>query len=274
VPTTALLLALAAACLHAFWNLLIARARNTEAATAVATAVGVIVFAPLAVAAWDVSRDAIPYLAASSALEFLYIAVLAAAYRRANLSLVYPIARGLAPVLVLTIAALALGAGTSPAEVVGVMIVVLGVLAVRGPSGRTDRLGVTLAIVIAGTIAAYTLVDNSGIERAGALSYFEITLAGPAIVYLAAITVLRGPREVGSELSAATALAGVAMFGAYLLTLIALRDAAAAPVSAVRETSVVIATALAVPVLRERVTPLRLTGAILVAAGVAVLAVA
>jgi drug/metabolite transporter (DMT)-like permease len=274
VSTTALVLALAAACLHAFWNLLIARARDPEAATAVALCIGVVAFAPFAVATLGVGRDAIPYIAASSALELVYIVLLAAAYRRANLSLVYPIARGLAPVFVLLVAALALGAATNPAEVLGVVVVVLGVLAVRGVRDDADRRrrGLVFAVVIAATIASYTLIDNSGIERAQALSYFEVTLIGPAIVYLVAIVALRGRSAVGAELSRATAFAGVAMFGAYLLALIALEHAPAAPVAAIRETSVVIATALAVPVLRERVTPLRFAGAVLVVTGVALLA--
>jgi drug/metabolite transporter (DMT)-like permease len=272
VSSLALALALSAACLHAFWNLLIARARDTEAATAVALCVGVVVFAPVCVATWDVERGAIPYLAASSALELAYVALLAAAYRRSDLSLVYPVARGLAPVLVLVVATLALGAATSPAEALGVAVVVVGVLAVRGPRGRADRRGLALALTIAATIAAYTLVDNSGIELASAASYFELALVGPAVLYAAAILAVRGRGRVATEITATNAVAGVTMFGAYLLVLLALRHAPAASVSAVRESSVVIATALAAPVLKERVTPMRLTGAVLVVAGVALLA--
>jgi len=70
-----------------------------------------------------------------------------------------------------------------------------------------------------------------------------------------------------------TVLVGAASAGAYLLVLLALRLASAPAVAAVRETSVVIATALAAVVLKERVGPVRLAGAALVAAGVALLAV-
>jgi uncharacterized membrane protein len=65
---------------------------------------------------------------------------------------------------------------------------------------------------------------------------------------------------------------GAASAGAYLLVLLALRLASAPAVAAVRETSVVIATVLAALVLRERVSAVRVAGAVLVAAGVAVLA--
>ena len=272
MSTTALSLALAAAGLHAFWNLLIARARNTEAATAVALCVGALAFAPAAAATWGVERAAIPYIAASAALELLYVALLAAAYRRSELSLVYPLSRGLAPVIVLVVAVLALGAATNAAQLAGVLVIAAGVLAVRGPRGHADRRGATFALAIAATIATYTLVDNSGVERANALPYFELAPAPSAAVYLGAVLALRGRRAVKSEISPATVLAGVAMFGAYGLVLVALQHAPAAPVAAVRETSVVIATILAAPVLHERVSPLRLAGAALVVGGVALLA--
>jgi len=265
-------LALGAAVLHALWNLLIARARDTQAATAVALSVGVVVFAPVPAATWRLGADAIPFVVVSAALELLYVALLAAAYSRAELSLVYPLARGFAPVLVLAVAVLALGAATGAAQLAGVLVIALGVLAVRGPRRRTDGHGALFALAIAGTIAAYTLVDNSGVDRAAALSYFELALAPAAVVYLAAVLTIRGGRAVRAEISPTTVLAGLAAFGAYALVLLALQRAAAAPVSAVRETSVVIATALAAPVLHERVGRLRLAGAVLVLAGVALLA--
>src|SRR2546428_14024989 len=86
VPLTALGLALAAAFVHALWNLLLARARDPEAATAVALVVGVTVFALPAAAFWDVDRRVWPFAAGSAALELVYFALLAAAYRRSELS--------------------------------------------------------------------------------------------------------------------------------------------------------------------------------------------
>jgi cytochrome c oxidase subunit 2 len=62
---------------------------------------GVAVFAPVAALTWQVEWSAVPYMAASATAELAYFALLAAAYRRSDMSLVYPIARGLAPVLVL-----------------------------------------------------------------------------------------------------------------------------------------------------------------------------
>ncbi|HEX2045113.1 MAG TPA: hypothetical protein VHF23_05750, partial [Gaiellaceae bacterium] len=113
MSAAALLLALAAAFVHALWNLLLARARDPEAATAVALVVAVVAFAPVAAAVWEVDARAWPYMGGSAAVHLVYFVLLAAAYLRAELSLVYPLARGLAPVLVLVVAVAALGAGAS-----------------------------------------------------------------------------------------------------------------------------------------------------------------
>jgi hypothetical protein len=113
VPAGALALALGAAVVHAVWNLLLARADDTEAATAVALGLSVLLFAVPAILLWDVEADAWPYLAASAAFEVGYVATLAGALRRGDLSVVYPLARGSAPVLVLAVSAGVLGAATS-----------------------------------------------------------------------------------------------------------------------------------------------------------------
>jgi hypothetical protein len=97
VSASALALALAAAALHAGWNVLLARAGDVRAATTVALVIGVVLFAPAAVVTWDVEVEALPWIAASAALEIVYFALLTAAYGRSDLSLVYPIARGVAP---------------------------------------------------------------------------------------------------------------------------------------------------------------------------------
>ena len=226
-----------------------------------ATVASVVVAAPVAAATWDVERAALPYLAASSALELAYFVALAAAYSRSDLSLVYPVARGGAPVLVL-LGALALGRMPSAAEAAGVLVVGAGVLLVRG------RLGNVLpGAVIAALIAGYTIVDNAGIEHAGPVAYLELVVAPVALVALLAVPRPRlraalGPRPIA---------AGIASFAAYALVLAALERAPAAPVAAVRETSIVMAVALAAVLLGERVTPGRLAGGIAVAGGVALL---
>jgi drug/metabolite transporter (DMT)-like permease len=266
MPLDALALALGAAALHALWNVFLARERDVEAATAVAllALVGVLVL-PAALT-WRVDGDAVPYIAGSAVLELAYVALLAAAYRRFELSLVYPVARGLAPVLALVIVVLAGGARPSTAGVLGVLVVSAGVLLVRGARGSLA--GLALGATIAAAIAGYTVVDRYGIQHAAAGPYLLLVMIGPALVYPLAV----GRSRVRAALSPVTVAVGVASAGAYLLVLLALRLASAPAVSAVRESGVVIATGLAAVVLNERVGATRVAGAVLVVAGVALLA--
>ena len=271
MPATALLLALAAAVIHALWNVLLARARDPEAATAIAVLVGVITFTLPALLTWDVDGDVWPYVVGSTAFELAYIVLLAAAYRRSELSLIYPLGRGIAPVLVLIVGVTALGAGSSPAQAAGVCLVGLGVLLVRGLRREADARGLAFGVAIAACIAAYTLIDNGGVEHAEPLPYLILVMTPAAAVYAAALLWLRGVAPFRAELNLSTLAAGVASLSSYALALAALQLAAAAPVAAVRETSVVIAAVLAWAVLKEPVGPARLGGAVLVAAGIALL---
>jgi drug/metabolite transporter (DMT)-like permease len=270
VPTAALLLALAAAALHAFWNLMVARARDAEAAAALVFALSVVMYAPVAAVTWDADASVVPFAVVSGALELVYVILLASAYRRADLSLVYPVARGVAPVLVLVGGVALLGSPTSAEEVLGVLLVAVGVAFVRGLRVGAG-LGLVMGLGIAATIAAYTLVDSRGIRHAEPLTYLELIMAGPALVYLALVVAAKGRAAVRAELNAPIVIAAAAVLGAYGLVLAALQIASAASVAAVRETSVVIAVALAAPVLSERVGAGRLAGAVAVVAGVALL---
>jgi drug/metabolite transporter (DMT)-like permease len=270
MPTSALAFALAAACVHALWNVILARAPDIEAATAVAVIVAEVVYLPVAVVVWDVHRAAVPFLVASGALQLLYFALLPTAYRLADLSVVYPVARGTAPVLVLVVGVVALGRPTSAGQVVGVCLVGLGVVLVRGLRARPG-VGVPLGLLIACVIAAYTLVDKDGVKHAGAVPYLELTMIGPALAYSGAVVRVKGARALRNAWGPAVVVAGIATFGAYALVLLALQRAAAAPVAAVRETSVVIAALLARRVLKESVGLPRIAGAAAVAAGIALL---
>ena len=99
MPLSAFLLVLAAAVLHAGWNVILARADDVAAATTVALSMSVLLFAPVAALTWDVDASAVPWIAASALLEIAYFALLTTAYSRSDLTLVYPVARGSAPVL-------------------------------------------------------------------------------------------------------------------------------------------------------------------------------
>jgi drug/metabolite transporter (DMT)-like permease len=263
-----LILALGSATLHAAWNLLLGRARDVQAAAAVTFVISVAVALPFAIVWWHAEPSVWPWALASSLLEVVYVIALALAYRLSEVSFVYPVTRGLAPLLALGFAVVALGHGVSATEAVGIACIAVGVVGVRGRPGRGDATALLLTATIATTIAAYTLVDRVGIQRAGALTYFVLTLALPCLVY----SPLVGARAMRRELGPAVLAAGIANLGSFSLGLLALRHATAASVLAVRSTSVVIATVLAGRVLSERVSRLRLAGSVLVFAGIVLLA--
>ena len=209
-----------------------------------------------------------PYLAATCTLELTYFALLSFAYQRAELSVVYPLARGLAPVLVLTGAVAFTGAGTTPRQVAGVLLVGTGIVCVRGV--RHGR-GALLAVAIACAIASYTVVDKHGIVHASPLAYVELMSVFTGLAYAAAVVGTRGVGALRAALGWRAIAAGIGTFSAYACVLAALRLASAASVAAVRESGVLVATALGAIFLRERVTPWRAGGAALVVAGVALL---
>jgi drug/metabolite transporter (DMT)-like permease len=277
VSTTAFLLAFTAAWLHAGGNVFLGRRREPEAAVALMLLIGVIAFAPVAALTWRVDADAVPYIAASAALELGYFAFLAAAYRAADVGLVYPVARGSAPVLALLGAVVILGNSTSTGQILGVAAVTIGILLVCGvgvADATSDRRGVALALATAVFIAGYTLVDKEGLQHAAAIPYIELVLIGPAVVYGAVVARTRGVGAMRGEATPRLALVALLLFGTYVLVLLALREAPAASVSAVRETSVVIATVLAALAAHQPLRKGRLAGASLVALGVALVALA
>jgi drug/metabolite transporter (DMT)-like permease len=271
VPISALLLALAAAVIHATWNLLLSGTEDTHSATAVAIVVGTVVFLPVAVIGWRFSSAAVPYVAASSTLEAVYLLLLATAYSVAAMGFVYPIARGSAPVLVLAAGAVVTGTRVSLVAAVGVLLVAAGIVLVRGirRSGRPRDLALALSVGVC--IASYTLVDKHGIVHAGGIAYPEVVFALTAAMYVLGVWRARGAAAIRAAVGWKTAIAGVGFFGSYALVLAALRLAPAASVAAVRESSVVMAAAALAIGGREEVGPARFAGAVAVVAGIALI---
>ncbi len=200
------------------------------------------------------------------------MATLAAGFNRGDLSVVYPLARGSAPVLVLAVSAGVLGAATSAWEIAGIGLVAAGVLLVRGVRRPDDPVVVALALACGACIAGYTIVDAHGLDHAAALPYLWIVLALTAAGYVPLVARTRGTGALRAALRWETVAAAVLFVTAYLLVLAALRLAEPGPVAAVRETSVVVATAFGAVLLREPVTRARWAGALVVVTGIALIA--
>ncbi len=253
--------------------MLLAGARDTRASTAGVLIFGVALLAVPALVTGGVSSEAIPFIAGSAALELVYFVLLARAYDGGEVSVVYPIARGSAPVVVLVFGASALNESVSAGAAVGVLAIAAGVLLVGcgafpfhfARESATPLRDVWFGLAIGAVIASYTLVDSEAVEHADPIAYLALVVAPCALVYPFVA-------RTRPDLSPRTALTAAATFGAFLMVLAAFRLAPAAPVAAVRETSVVIAAVLSAVVLHEHVGPRRIAGALCVVAGVAAIA--
>ncbi|WP_028645186.1 DMT family transporter [Nocardioides sp. URHA0020] len=283
MSAAALLLTLLAAVVHAGWNQLLAGSRDPQARIGIAMLVGAVATVPFAVVGLRWDSDVWPYVVLSVAFELAYVLGLSAAYRHAPMSVVYPVARGTAPVLVLLVAAVALGERVGAWAALGALVVVAGILLVRGlPRGSTDpaaRRGVALALPVGACIAGYTLVDARGIEHASVAAYLLVTLGLTAAAQVLLASRQGGLRPLVADAFAPdewwrTTLAGLGFFLAYGLVLLALREAPAGLVAAVRETSVVIAVLALAATGQEPLRARTLAGAVLVTGGVALVVLA
>lgn len=271
MPLSAFVLALGAAVLHAGWNAYLARAADVFATTAVVLALSVVLAAPVAAATWDLEAEAVPWIVLSASLEGVYFLLLGAAYRRADLSLVYPVARGAAPVLVL-VGAAAAGTVLDAWQAAGVVLVGVGIFLVRGPSGSADRRGIALALAVAAAIAGYTLTDAEGIEHATPVAYLVLVLAPAAVAGIVWHLAAGRRASLRAAATPGAVVAAVAAISAYALVLAALSRAPAPAVAAVRETSILFAVALGAYVLGEPVGRMRAAGAAAVVAGTTLVA--
>lgn len=270
MPLTALVLVLAAAALHAGWNLLLKASGDRLVAAAVQSVAGALVLAPFLIAGgYPVDRS--PSLVASGVFHLGYGLTLVGAYERGDLSAVYPVARGTAPLLVTVGAAVVLDDTLGGLGVLGVVLIAAGILGViRHP----DR-GVVWAIACGGFIAGYSLVDGAAVRAEGGSLRYTAALLLTNAVTLSIVAL--GRRGWKPAMSAARVgggrqlLGGAASAFAYLLVLIAARDAPLGAVAAVRETSVLLGALGGWLLLGEPFGRTRAVGAAIIATGLVLL---
>ncbi len=269
-----------AALLHAVWNALVKAGRDRLVVLAIANGTGVLVsllivpFVALPLpASW-------PFLLASIALHTGYYFFLIRAYRVGDLSHVYPLARGLSPMLVAAFAAIFANEIPSPWGLVGVVLACAGITSLAFDGGapwRGDRRPIAYAAGTAVFIASYTLADGMGVRRAGdALAYIVWLMILDGIPIICFTAFIRR-RQLLAAIKAnwrPGSLSGVLQFGAYGLVIWAMSLGSMAAVSALRETSVIFATFIGAVVLKERVGTLRISAAILVALGIVLMRLA
>lgn len=271
------LLVLAAAALHAGWNALIkAKLEPLLAMTLVVIGSG-LAGVPLLLAFGAAPRVALPYVLGSTALHLGYYLALAEAYRRGDMSRVYPIARGGAPLLATLFAVVIAGETISLRALAGVLMLGAGVVLLsfgRSGEARQDRLAPVFALLTALVIAGYTVVDGLGARVSGNPSGYAATLFVVDTLPLPLLMLTwRGPRVFAPmRLYLWQGLLGGAMaVVAYWVALWAMTRAPIPVVAALRETSVLFSAVIATAMLKERLLPSRVAAAVTIFAGIAVI---
>jgi drug/metabolite transporter (DMT)-like permease len=279
----ALSLVLVAAVFHAAWNLVIKQATDRLVVVWWALGAGSLLFLPVLLAS-PVRRGMWPFLASSATAECGYYALLAYAYARADLSQVYPVARGGAPALLTVWAALILGEHPSPAGWAALALILVGLVAVAsaGADGWWRRgawlrgPGVVSACGMAFFTSVYSLIDGVAVRRTDPAPYTVAVIALTALFLTPLILWRRGVRGAVATLRREwprVIVAGALTLLVYGLVLQAYTMARLAYAASVREVSVVLAALAGWLWLGEPFGARRLAGASSVFLGIVVLAV-
>jgi drug/metabolite transporter (DMT)-like permease len=266
------LMVLASGALHAVVNAILKAGKDKMSGRALIDGFSALLILPAAFFV-ELPHGAWGWLAMSWATHLVYLVCLVKAFETADMTVAYPISRGVAPALAAAVAVLVFAEPISLAVAVGIACVSVGVFAVA--MGRhVDRRSLGWAVATGVTIAIYTVIDAQGVRAApSALSYIVwvfLSLGGGIALLFAA---WRGPRFIAAaraEWKAGLA-AGFLSILTYGLALAAFRMADTPRLAALRETSILFATAIAVFVLKEKLTAGRLAGIAAIAVGAAVL---
>jgi drug/metabolite transporter (DMT)-like permease len=280
-------LALAAAVLHGTWNVLVKVSGDPMRTFRRATVVAALVVTVITFVAWlltgrpSLTPGAMALAAVSAALELAYLFLLSAAYRRGELSVVYPIARGSAPLLAVGAGLGILGEKLTLTQMVGVALLLIGILAVTLP--QTSGRATVPALLTGVSIAAYSAIDRVGVRLSTPWLYGWLLISLLAIGLL--ISGFLEARLARRRSGAADHLEpppvrwpqaiviGIFMWGGYLLVLAALNIAPLSVVAPVRETAIVAVAVWGIWKLHERKGALlKLSGATATLIGVALLA--
>ncbi|HJB10656.1 MAG TPA: DMT family transporter [Candidatus Brachybacterium merdavium] len=284
MTATALVTVLAAAVFHALWN---TAAKSTQGDSTVFVWMyftgGALLCAPLVVI--QMLREDHAYgwelllaPAVTAGFHIAYSLLLQTGYRRADMGVVYPVARGTGPLLAVTVAVLALGERLEPLALLGGVAIVAGILVVTGRSlfRRASSLatGLFYGVATGVAIAAYTLWDDFSVNALGITPIVYFGLASTAQSLLMLPWVLRRRDQLAPTWAMdkrQVIVVAVLSPLAYILVLYALTTTSVALVAPIRESSIVIGALLSWWLFRERDPLRRILGAVIVAAGIALM---
>ncbi|MDR3299133.1 MAG: EamA family transporter [Candidatus Accumulibacter sp.] len=269
-----------AGALHAGWNLIIKLDMDRFLALfLIQTLMGVMGLAMLAVFPLAASASW-PYALASGAIHLGYYTFLSKSYRVGDLSQVYPIARGGAPLLTFIGVFVLLGEALKPAAAFGVFMLIAGIWLTARACGKALKLDGMTIVCALGTsvfIAAYTLVDGLGGRASDSIGSYSALVFVLDALFLFIFGVATRGIGIVRQIAPAWKLGvlGAALSaGAYWIVIWAMSVAHIAAVAALRETGIVFVVIMSALVLKEKVTPLRGFGALIIIVGAAALRLA
>jgi len=275
LPSHIVLLVLAAALMHAAWNAIVKSSTDKLLDTVTLSIVAALICLVILPFLPAPARASWPWLAASALLHVFYFLTLAGTYRRGDLSHVYPLMRGTAPLLVALIGVVLLDDRLSAGMWAGIALISFGILVPvlwrpAAVPGKATLIALGNAIII----ASYTLIDGNGTRAAGnALSYclwiFVLDVVPIALVAWAIRR--RAVWEYAIRRWKPCTAGAVCTLASYGIVLWAMTQAPIAAVAALRETSVIFAAVIGSVLLKEQMGGLRIAGAAVVACGIAAL---
>ena len=268
---------LGAALLHASWNALIKAGRDPLLDTALVALAGTLVALPLTLLVEPPERASWPYIFATVVVHIGYYVAMAAAYRFGDLSLGYPIMRGVAPLLVALASGAWFGEALSGGAWAGVLLICGGVVSLAFvarrkslAAGKSATTATLWALGGALVVATYTLIDATGVRSSGGTERYVVWLFvfiglpfGLAVLATRRVAFLRHAAQHWWR-----GVAGAVMSGlSYGIALWAMTQAPVAVVAALREVSVIFAALIGAWLLKEGHLGARLGGAAAVLAG-------
>jgi drug/metabolite transporter (DMT)-like permease len=264
---------LAAAFLHAGWNALIKTGASKVGQMVILSIVEVPIGLAVIAVSPAIDRAAIPWVLAAGCTHFAYKFFLSTAYEQGDLSRVYPIARGAAPLVVAVSGAAILADHVTLPQHVGIAVLAAGILLMaRGVfTAGEDRRLLPFALGSALATAAYTLIDGTGARVSGApAAYVAWVFVADGAFFTLGMLVLRGPEVIPTDARAwrLGTLASAASYGAYAVSIWAMTLAPIAVVAALRETSILFAVLIGWLAFGERLTRDKALAAAVIVAGV------
>jgi drug/metabolite transporter (DMT)-like permease len=277
LPLSVTLAVLAAAVTHATWNAIAHGIKDQTLAFALIGVGGIVVAVPLVIVAAMPRPACWPYLLGSVAIHVFYNLLLMQCYRLGEFSQVYPLARGISPLVVTVLAAVFVHEHLAFLQLVGVVVVSAGLAFLVFGGRRPGRAAFLAAVGTGLTIAAYTTVDGVGVRLSassvGYIGWLMVleSLCVPmfALVRRRDVVLKQPPRILASGL-----FAGALSVLAYGLVLWAQTRGALAPIAALRETSVIFGAIIGTLFFREPFGRTRIVATVVVVTGIVLLNVA